>query len=167
MAFQITDSQRGNPSLLYGGFSFFLYFKSANKTTWSSFYYSSSARVITDIANAAVLEIKFDHSHDGLSEQQEARQIFAGRCKRRAREFGRASNYNHQARADQHTEFQRRPQLSGPALSTSAILHQQRRKALPALPKNRSQVNNDKYDIFQLDVLYLCIMYQCMMSLLK
>ena len=76
----------GNPSLLYGGFSFFLYFKSENKTTWRCSKKMCSALVIMDIANATVLEIKFDHNHDGLSEQQEARQIFAGRCKKRATE---------------------------------------------------------------------------------
>ena len=81
---------------------------------WRCSKKTCSARVITDIANAAVLEIKFDHSHDGLSEQQEAKQIFAGRCKRTATEnMSGTSKYNHQARAGQHTEFQRRPQLSG------------------------------------------------------
>ena len=114
MAFQITDTQ--------WGFSFFLYFISANKTTWRCSKKTCSARVITDIANAAVLEIKSDHNHDGLSEQQEARQIFSGRCKRRAKEnfSGRPTTIIKQELAN--TEFQRRPQLSGPALSTPAIL---------------------------------------------
>ena len=78
--------------------------------------------LLRTLQNAAVLEIKFDHNHDGLSEKQEVRQIFAGRCKKSHREFVRTSKSNHQARAGQHTEFQRCPQLSGPALSTSAIL---------------------------------------------
>ena len=98
-----------------------------------------------------------------LSEQQEARQIFAGRCKRRATEnlLGRPSKIIKQELAS--------------TLNSSAALslylycqrfYWQRRKTLPALPKSRSQVSNDKYDKFQLDVLYLCIS-RCMMSLLK
>ena len=125
-----------------------------------------SAQVIRDIANAAVLETKFDHNHNGLSEQQEAIEIFVGRCKRKATEnlSGYPSTIIKQELAS--------------TLNSSATLnyhnlhclHQQfywqKRKALPVLPKNRSQVSNDKYDQFQLDVLYLCIS-RCMMSLLK
>ena len=74
-------------------------------------------------------------------------------------------NRNHQARADQHTEFQRRPQLSGPALSMSAILSA-KEEGIASVAQEQSQVSNEIYDKFQLDVLYLCIS-RCMMSLLK
>ena len=107
-----------------------------------------SARITTNIANAVVLEIKFDHNHDGLSEQQEDRQIFAGRYKRRATEnfSGRPTTIIKQ-------------ELASTLNSSTALNYQdlhclrqrfyrQRRKALPALPKNRSQMStcNDKYD---------------------
>ena len=166
MAFQITDSQRGSPSLFCGGFSFFLYFKIANKTTWRCSKKTCSARVIMGIANATVLKIEFDHNHDGFSEQQEARQIFAGRCRRRAAEnlSGCPSKIIKQELAST---------LNSSAALNYQDLHclyqqfyQQKKKALPALPKNRSQVSNDKYDKFQLDVLYLYIS-RCMISLLK
>ena len=134
--------------------------------TWRYSKKTCSARVIMDIANAAVLEIKFDHNHDGFSKQQNARQIFAGRCKRRATEnlSGRPSKIIKQ-------------ELASTLNSSTALNYQdlhclrqrfdrKRRKALPALPKNRSQVSNDKYDKFQLDILSLCIS-RCMISLLK
>ena len=108
------------------------------------------------------LEIKLDHNHDGLSEQQEARQIFTGRCKRRATEnlSGRPSKIIKQELASTLN--------SSVALNYQDLhclrqrFYRQRRKALPALPKNISQVSDDKHDKFQLDALYLYIS-RCMM----